>query len=341
MSFDWQRFLTSHRIEYFDRGPSTAKNNIYVRCPFCGGADGGHHMGIHLEGKGWGCWKNSAHRGKAPQRLIQALIGCSWMEAARLAGKAPNGLEFGGAGILEAVQDALGVVEAGEVEAPPLRMPKEFKGLDANYRAGLACWDYLRRRGFTDREVTRIADHFDLRYAQTGDWIYRVIIPIRDESKRLLSWTGRAINADAKARYKTLSLDPEAEPRALIATSDLFLDLPRLFSGGKFLVICEGPFDAIRLAHPAMERDGQATCLFGKTVSASQLDYIARLRPAFDHVFLLLDSDAAFDALRIVSDLTMLGVIPVFMRGAKDPAEMPRSEMEMLLDKMASNRVAA
>src|SRR4051812_24179027 len=87
MSFDWKSFLDNYAIESIDRGPGTAKGNVYVRCPFCAVSnDPFLRMGISMRGRGWGCWRDTSHRGKAPHRLVQALLGCTVQEAARIVG---------------------------------------------------------------------------------------------------------------------------------------------------------------------------------------------------------------------------------------------------------------
>src|SRR4051812_26553261 len=84
--FDWVTFLNRRGIEYTDRGSSATAGNLAIHCVFCGAADPGTHLAISLHGRGWRCWRNKAHSGRSPVRLIQALLGCTWVEAERLAG---------------------------------------------------------------------------------------------------------------------------------------------------------------------------------------------------------------------------------------------------------------
>lgn len=335
MPFDWPNFLQTRGIEYVDRGPSTAKGNVYVHCPMCGGADRGHHMGIALDGRGWGCWKSSAHRGRAPERLIQALIGCSWAEAAEIAGKGASSLDFGSGGILTKVQ---GLVGSPPCENLALSLPKTFQRLDhASGHAITVFWGYLERRGFDDDQIEVLCEKFDLRFSSIGDsWAYRVILPIYNDLGILQTWTGRAVNSDAKAKYKTLSTKPGADQWiALAPSSDLLLDMPGLFANaGDFLILCEGPFDAMRVACFLEPYDAQVTCLFGKVVSPSQMDYLARLRPYYDKVFLLLDPEASLDALVMAGSLAALDITPIYLQGNRDPGEMRESEIERLLDRL-------
>src|ERR1700749_2815452 len=127
--FDWVYFLESRGIEYSDRGPSTSRGNVYIHCVFCGDEDQGRHMGVSILGRGWGCWKNSAHRGIAPTRLIQALLGCSWDEAARI-GTAGKSAPASGSDYLGSIKRALGDEDSAKPR-PTIQMPEGFKRYNA------------------------------------------------------------------------------------------------------------------------------------------------------------------------------------------------------------------
>ena len=292
------------------------------------------HMGLSLNGKGWGCWRQQTHRGRSPIRLIQALIGCSWPEAARLAGSASP--SFASGNLLEAVVSAMGGIDAPRAPPPALRLPKPFRPMGRS--SAPLFRSYLADRGYKRNEIEWLALEFDLYWALTGDWSYRLIIPVHDADGGLVTWTGRAINEGAQIRYKTLTADPEKAgdgPLAHGPITDYFLGLPHLIHGGEFLVIAEGPFDAMRLALFAEEFDAQATCLFGKACSPAQLDWLAQLRHKYSHIYLLLDPDAALDALGLANQMAPLGIRPIFLTGENDPGEMKAQEIRKLLGGLA------
>lgn len=333
--FDWQRFMERHNLDFTERGPSTAKGNLYVKCPFCGEADQGRHMGVSLSGRGWGCWKDARHRGKAPHRLIQALLGCSAQEAARLAGAKGRGLLGPDMGFLGAVWGALGGIGTDGGERPLLRLPEAFRPLSDSPGPHA---EYLRGRGWGRGQIKALAARYNLRAPMGGGWGYRVVLPVLDMESRLVTWTGRAIHPDAQPKYKTLTSDPEKAgtgPLAEGAITDYLLSLPELKQGGSFLVCCEGPFDAMNLSLYTKEFGAEVTCLFGKVVSFAQMDLLAVLRPLYKSVFLLLDPDAAMGALRIASQLAYLGVVPIYSEGEWDPGELPDKEARKMLEKMA------
>lgn len=337
MAFDWEAFLEKEGIEYKTRGPSTSRGNLYVHCPFCGDADQGQHMGISVEGKGWGCWKQQAHRGIAPQRLVQALLKCSWGEAAKIVGKRVGGTLWGS-------PDALGQMLAGftkpeEAEPPPpLELMDSFKPL--HYSAPRAFVEYMLDRGLTKTELEAAAGHFSLHYALTGPYAYRVIFPVYESDRTLATWTGRAIG-DAEIRYKTLSYrepgrPPLYGPEAHGPISNYLLDLPSLDAGGDFLAITEGPFDALNLwTHWPADGAGKVTCLFGKAISPAQLDRLAELRDRYRRVYLVLDPEANFDLLQATSMLSAVGVEPFYLQGESDPGDMSPAEASQLFRALA------
>src|SRR5690606_26285475 len=124
-----------------------------------------------------------------------------------------------------------------------------------------------------------------------------VIFPIRDFRGVLQTWTGRSIKRDAMPRYKTLTLrfDPEYpdKPLALAPVNDLLLGLPMLARAPspKALILCEGPFDAVRISAFGHHQGIYATSLFGLNVSVSQVGLLRELSGRIPTLWLLLDSD--------------------------------------------------
>lgn len=334
MAFDWQEFLTSRGIEHTDTGPSTARGNLYVHCPYCGAADRGMHMGVSLHGRGWGCWKETRHRGRNPTKLVQALLRCSWAEAERITGAkhtAPTQ-----EGFAARIRSAMGQKEA-EPEPEGVEFPKEFRKLSAE----LPHYRYMiRERKFTADEVERLIRKFHLKACMFGSWrwSWRIIIPVYDFQGELMTWSGRAVG-EASLRYQTHSTDPEkcdeGHTPARKSITDCFLNAKQVARGGRFLVLSEGPFDCMRLWLHSQEFGAVPTCFFGKAISRSQIDLLAQVRNSYDEIFLLLDEDARLSSLRMSSDLRALKVKHFPLQNKKDPGEMKRSEVTDLLRQMA------
>lgn len=324
---EWVRFLTMNGIDFVESGPNVARGNVNIRCPFCGEDDQSHHLGISLNGRGWGCWRDRSHRGIKAQRLIQALIHCSYEEASRLVGDANAVALVGDAGFGAHVAQLLSPKPEPEEErtlsfTPELR-PLKDEGL------GQMFIGYLAKRGYTRREATQLAAYYGLRYATTGIFRGRLIVPILMEDG-LANWTGRAISRDAFVRYRTLSTDPEKAkadnlPLARIAVDRTVLNYGPLLGNpsGDTLVVCEGPMDALRVDWLGRDNGVRATCLFGKNLSPSQLQLLENLAERFERMVLLLDNDASMDTIQMMDRLGYLRFSLMFVPpGVKDPAEL-------------------
>src|SRR6516162_5304184 len=86
--FSWEHFLDSRGIPYQTSGRNVARGNIVLHCPFCGSADESFHMEISVTGKGWRCFRRPGeHKGRNPTRLVQAILGCSFHNAALITGQ--------------------------------------------------------------------------------------------------------------------------------------------------------------------------------------------------------------------------------------------------------------
>lgn len=333
MTFDWTQFLLSRSIEYVTRSPNIARGEIGIRCPFCGEDDPSEHMSISLTGKGFVCRRNSTHSGRAPNKLVMALIGCSSAEARRIVGDPTpiTPLDEDLPAWLRNLMD--------EDEAPPsnrvLEFPKEFKPLAKFSPFGVQFSGYLIGRGFTMDEVVWLADSYNLHYATRGPWAYRLIIPIYDRDGKLMSWIGRTILPDVQPRYKALSVNPEEGPAALgfPAQTLLGVDLFWKMKGARTMVVLEGSLDAMKVNARGYSRGIWATCLFGLKLTEAQAELIEYLAQWVDKIWMVLDKDAEMQGLRILEELPGLNCLQAFLpKGVKDPCAMGDAEMTGLLD---------
>lgn len=309
-----------------------------MQCPFCGSADKGQHMGISLRGRGWGCWRNTRHRGKDPARLLSAVLHVNYSQAAAL-------VERGGghAGTDNDLLTQLNKLRGGTLEPEPVhfQMPKEIKPLESQrHKLHEIFFQYLmEERGYSHEDTMRLCKRFGLYYCLSGTFAYRLIIPIADLEGRLVTWTGRSVSPTAEPRYLTLSwkagrMQELGLPLAREPITDCLLQEGKLFNEPtKTLVLCEGPLDAIRVDYACRKQYVHATCLFGKAVSDRQIDKLATLSEFYDDCVLLLDSDAELDLLEMSTRLGPLGFRILKLPGAwKDPGEMPMQEIRQLLE---------
>lgn len=325
--FDWPRFLRQHRIEYVTSGPNTSRNSLSTRCPWCGENDPSQHLGISLKNLGWGCLRNAAHRGKSNARLVQQLLRCSPAEAKRLVGGsealAPSLSDF------EASALALRGLTENNVSTAvpgPLKLLPEFKPLLNGSPFSQPFLAYLKNRGYRDQQIGWLAKHYQLLYAIKGLYAQRIILPIYDRYGDLLSWTARTIKPDTQPRYRTLTVrGDDGSPVAKLAANNTLLGLPLLYSAEnpRVLVLVEGPFDALKLTAFGYPFGVYAAALFGLNVYQAQVAEIQELAQRFDKVCLLVDEDAEFQRLRLLSALAGVNCQALKMpKGSDDPGAL-------------------
>ncbi len=329
--FSWQAFLDQFNVHYVTKGPSVTRGHVAVRCPFCID-DPSEHLSISLEGKGWRCWRNpQQHAGKSPTRLIAGLIGCSYDRAKEIAGEDRSLIpdDFMG--------KVMSLVETKEERGSDrsLTVPIDFKPI-RNSISMLPCINYLRERNLDDIEIFRLTERYGLRYCKHGPFKARIIFPVHYK-KKLVSYTGRSVMADAKIRYKTLTTDLEkaremgVKPAVGPINNYLLFYDDLMKSTAKTIVIVEGPFDALLMNILGRKLGIVATCIFTNTPTATQIDLFHELMPRFERRCVMLDNDMYAQALRLRSSLTSLGVEQISLpRGVKDPALLRKKQLAKL-----------
>lgn len=324
---DVKRFLDSHGIEYKEHGGSVAKGNININCPWCGAAASKFRMGINLKTAWYGCWRNAEHRGKHIERLIVALIGCSYEEARQITGRDSEPPDL----------TALERIAAGDLAEPEERVQEhrlrgmlldsEFRRFGDYPRAEAAFLRYLRER-FKHRTQQAIR-RFDLRYAISGEFRDRIIIPVTLQ-RLVVTWTSRSIDWHSTLRYRALG----KERSAVNIDHTLFNYDSAAATGGKLLLVTEGPFDAMWTDLVAREHDCRAVGLHNMTLDGNQVFLLAELAERFDRVLPLLDSGEIVNFQQLCERLLFLGDSLIIQDSipldVKDPAEMTEQQIGKL-----------
>lgn len=326
---DWTRLLSEHQVDYRSAGA----HNLEVHCPWCGDADPSMHLAISIRGRGYRCFRNDRHSGKNSARLIQALLRCTWEQACAYAGynSVPSVADEDVGTELAAM---LGMGPKKPAHSGRLDLLREFKTLSTTSVLAEPFLNYLYDRGLSNYEISWAIKAYQLCYCTRGPWQGRIIIPIHDERGRVMTWTARTIQSEASIRYKTLASDPDEGPGALDAPGRLLLGLPLLWevTNPKILVICEGPFDAIRISCAGHQRGVYGTCLFGLNISAAQVEHLEQLTARFSRMRLLLDDDAQLILLSVMERLAALPVQAARLpEGVKDPGALPAAAAEALV----------
>ncbi len=338
---DWANIFRSRGVSTVEAGPSTSRGNIYIKCPFCGNADQGHHMGvsIHSEYRGWACWKNKRHRGKSPSRLLAAVLAIPEAQARAILGFKGNAL-IPDDDLQAAWDKALDKVKAPERSYP--RLPESIRPINDNRGFQGRFVSYLEERGYPGLGL-KLAEHHHLHWCAEGPFGHRMIFPVRDQKGQLISWTGRSI-ARKEPRYLTLSTNADSKlctsygfDPAYGPINDYLFQEEYLFrSPGETLIVCEGPFDAMRVdwAFLTRHKPVNATCLWGKAVTPAQLDKLATLSDFYDNKLLMLDPDAAMDNFAILDQLSPFGFKPCYLPEQwEDPGDrnLPFPEIRKLV----------
>jgi hypothetical protein len=316
MALDWEAIFDRVGVHYVTTGPNVAKGHLNIRCPWCGNLDPSQHLSVSLDGRGYRCYRNHEHRGKSAARLLSAAAGVSVETAQALVG----GQTYMPTDPMSMVLQSMG--STPRAEKPELKMPKEFRP----FRNVASAWPYLTYlvdRGFSRSMALKFTDWFDLRYCTEGPYRGRIIFPVEYRGK-LVSWVGRTISKTTELRYKALSVDPDEGPAAIGPLPDylLWFDDLKVTKADK-LILCEGPFDALKLTVIGYEYGVVATCFFTSAPSGSQIELLYELAPRFKHRFLMLDRGTLPTALRFTGQHPALGLRPLEPPpGVKDPGEM-------------------
>lgn len=324
--------LESRNIDYATHGKNVGKNFVGVNCPLCGD-DESYHAGFRVDEDGnyagsWNCWRDDTHGGKNPAILVRGLLNCTLREAHELVSQ--NGPR------LETFSDKMkSFLRDGSKEEDPdftLSMPPEFKKHN-EIRFTKKFNNYMSNRGFTESQVRNMSELYDLRFALSGDWANRIIIPIYEDGD-LKTWTARHIDKDHYVKYKTLSRKHEGDYQAKESIKNLIFNYDELKEGGNKLYIVEGPFDALKMDFFGRSHDLRATSLFGKQASNRQITLLMNLSDVFNDVVIFLDSDAYKDAMYLQKKIARANVRYKFIFGKRDPGDFTKSEIE----KIAKNK---
>lgn len=335
MQFGWLRFCTEYRIPFVTRGPNVGRNNIGIRCPYCGNADPSEHLGLSLDIKNpaWGCLRNPQHRGRDPRRLVQTLLRCGYQQALSIV-KTHN----------TAVPDDFDAL-AGNITTSPreqkpseeLFFPKAFKPLASaeskyaeqflNYVAG--------NRGF-GKDAAAVCEQYQLHYALTGEQAWRIIIPIHDGDGVLQNWTGRAIHETAILRYKNAS----DSGKGLLFNENLCRSLPFRI---RTLFVVEGPWDCIKVDFYAHTYHCACVAILGTSITEEQLARLALLDIA-DKICILMDPEAFNINFLIESTLSGISRVPISLgwlpNTVEDPGALTPKQVGIVCNKNSTQELA-
>jgi hypothetical protein len=320
--FNFENFFNAHGIEYRTSGSGVKKGNVYCNCPFCAN-DTKQFMGCDLRTNFWACWWSPEHRGRNPAKLIKALLQCTWAEALEITGGVDDLIpQPGTLADLERRVSALGREVSVDGFAVQQFAP-EFVEIRRNGVTAV-CWEHLRNeRKFREDDVRVMCEYYRLRYAPTGNFKLRMILPILHAGNAMVGFQARALGM---ARLRYITHPPE------IANKRVLFNYGNALKGGKTLVIVEGPFGALKVDFYGKPQGIRCVATLGVSYTEAQVGLVYKLAPRYENVVVLLDPGTEITAMRLAAQLGVFGaVVGILPPGLSGPDELEPSQVAPLI----------
>ncbi len=220
--------------------------------------------------------------------------------------------------LLEEIDVATKVIRYGAAAAAPVTVPDTQAAQplprDTYFPLERMCTvgrspdavNYLARRGVTVISTVFITQHFPFYWFQgpimdrDRDWRFvdRILVPVYVEGV-LLSWTGRAIRSDQRARYMT---PKEADTRVVCQHTVYPYDFLKK-STGDMLLIQEGVFDSLPVNLTSQVTGVFGVSVFTNNVTTNQLRWLQSLCGNFKKVVIALDRREYSQSIKVFSYL--------------------------------------
>ena len=187
-----------------------------------------------------------------------------------------------------------------------VRLPQEYKSLSDPFDTSIIkehAIRFLRKRGITKEDITR----YNLGYCSEGKYNNRIIIPSYNSKGQLNYFVGRDFYS-SNFKY----MNPPNVAKDVIGF-DLYVNwsLP--------IILVEGVFDAMSVKSNSIP-------LFGKTILPKLYKKIVEKK--VKDIFIILDSDAFDDAIRMTEKFVNEGINVNFVKlDGQDPNDLGYKKM--------------
>lgn len=334
MRLNIKEFLKYNGVHYREHGTGVKKGNIVVKCPYCGDADKGEHLGIKLKTGQWGCWRDAAHRGNDLAKLLSKLTGIGYAQLKALIGNNGEGVverDLFDAIVCDDYFQSSAVVKTTRIKT--LIMPREFRRI-GEYKNSAAENRFLlymeHERHFS--HIKNVFNYYDLRYALTGKFKNRIIMPIILQGQ-LVTWTSRSIQKNSALRYMSL-----LEECSSVNIKSVLYNFDNAYNreNARTLFVVEGPMDVLKLDNYARTFGDAAVGLFSMIISDDQLFWIEFLSKRYKKVVLLLDVGETNSTMHGLVKMESVGIDVVegtLPSGVDDPGKLNKDQIEFLCDK--------
>lgn len=329
---DWGSFCRLRHIDYIETAASTARGYINVHCPLCSVADQGYHLGLHRSGR-WTCFRDPVgHRGNDPRKIIILLTGCSYEEAESFV---QGDVDIDTSDFDQAAAIFLTSSGPSGDDRQLLTFPEEFQPLTSQRGRAKIYWDYLLKRGFSTKEVPKVARRYGLHYCDRGNWRGRIIIPVYVDAV-LMSWTGRTVYEMEALRYRSLSHASDAIPRAVISIRDMLFNYDNAARRNYHTcVLVEGPLDAIKVDYYGHNYGVCSVATFGTGIRRPQLDLLEHLRIRCRTLIVCGDVGAEANIMDLLSTTRGMRMCSIDLpAGVRDPAELNKQQVRQLFTEL-------
>lgn len=197
-----------------------------------------------------------------------------------------------------------------KVKEKTLHLPKEFKPLwnGGNGIIKRHALSYIAKRGMGMADIIR----YNIGYCSEGLYTNRIIVPSYDCDGNINYFVGRDIYSGGM-KYKNPPISKD------VIGFDLFINWDEP------IVLCEGVFDAMAIKRNAIP-------LFGKTIPKKLMKKIYEKQ--VKTIYILLDSDAIKDAIKLTDKLMKNGINVYFVKlKDEDPSDMGFKKVINLIKK--------
>lgn len=285
-------------------------------------------MGLDTVSGHWGCWKYKDHRGKSPIRLIMRVLGIGYDQAKTSAGLSQSNPDIDE--LKTRLRNSAKKKKPTVLEPlPDFEMPSNAFPLRLRGKRSRPFLKYLCERDIDAEAHARYnmygADTQGRRSERA--WCDRVILPLYSDG-RLVGATGRSVGAHG-LRYYTL---PDVAPTRVLFNQ-------QNATGGKLLIVVEGPLDAIKFDWVAHISDlpVHTVGLMGLQLTQGKFHQLTQLAPMYDSVLLFFDRGAYTVAMEMQRDLPFEVGIVRCPDGFEDPGAFTHNAARAFIQKLLKN----
>ena len=296
-------------IDIRNSGANIMREHVGVNCPECGD-DPSYHLNIKYDGTHALCFR-CGYKERDVINIIKTISG--------------EDLEN---------KDCYELIAANPLEEDEMNVEEEFDDISVREKKFKKLWksfdkiyvdddnyyiDYLRDERGIDLHWAR---KFGIRFGN-GRYEWNIILPVRDEEGTIVNFIARN-TSDYGRRYDNCETNKSIKE---VGACLFGLREAKLLSK-KYLVIVEGPFDALVLLSNGIP----AIALMKKAITDNQYELLLREVKSNKTIFVCLDAGEDEDARAMVDRLSAHynKVKKLNIHIAKDSGELPKKEVKSL-----------